>query len=252
MSDPGKAGAKVVAIIQARMTSSRLPGKVMADICGKPALQRMIERARRAERLDEIVVATTVNATDGPVVELCKRLGVKVFRGDEADVLGRYLNAAGLARAGVIVRLTADCPMIEPTLIDQAVTTFQSGNWDYVSNAVRRTYPDGLDVEVFSREALERAAREAQHPFLREHVTPYINGKRAGLPHGDFALGDMTFEADFSHVRWAVDTSEDLDRVRRLFALLPENFTWLHALAAATREPELLGLSRQVVSGASR
>jgi len=229
-----------MAIVQARMTSTRLPGKVLADICGKPALRRMLERVLRAKRLDAVAVATTVNATDDPVEKLCRDLGVSVFRGDEPDVLGRYCGAAGQFGADVIVRLTADCPMIEPTVIDEAVELFQKGAWDYVSNTLIRTYPIGLDVEVFSRAALERAAREADHPDLREHVTLYINGKRPHLPHGQFSLCQVTFDADFSHIRWTVDTAEDLERVRRFYAVLPETFTWLEALAAATRQPELL------------
>lgn len=238
-----------VAIIQARMTSTRLPGKVLANLAGKPALEHMIGRVRRARRLTEIVVATTVNATDDPVVALCERLGVRVTRGDEADVLGRFAEAAEATRARVIVRLSADCPMIEPALIDQTLAMYLDGHWDYVSNSVRRTYPDGLDVEAFSREALEEAAREAQHPFSREHVTPYITGTRPELPHGDFAIGDLIFEADFSHIRWTVDTPQDLERCRRLFALLPKDFTWLEALAVATREPDLLGVPSRAADG---
>jgi spore coat polysaccharide biosynthesis protein SpsF len=238
-----------VAIIQARMTSTRLPGKVLAELAGKPALEHMIGRVRRARRLTEIVVATTVNDTDDAVVALCERLEVRVVRGDEADVLGRFARAAEVAGGEVMVRLTADCPMSEPAFIDRAVAMFLEGDWDYVSNSVRRTYPFGLEVEVFSRRALDEAAREARHPYLREHVTPYITGKHPDLPHGDFAIGDMTLEADFSHVRWAIDTPQDLERCRRLFALLPEDFTWLEALAVATREPELLGLSSGAAGG---
>ena len=235
--------SRTVAIIQARMTSTRLPGKVMADLCGAPLLERMLERVRRAERPAGIVVATTTNATDEPVAALCERLGVGVFRGDEADVLGRFAGAAEVAGAEAIVRLTADCPVHDPDLIDAAIAGFEAGGWDYYGNAVERTYPDGLDVEVFSRRALNEAAAAASHPFLREHVTPWISGKRPQYGCGDFRRGAMRFAADFSHLRWTVDTADDLARVRRLWTVAPARFTWLEALAAATKEPQLLGLS---------
>lgn len=240
----------LVAIIQARMTSTRLPGKVLADICGKPMLQHVIERIRRVERLDDILVATTVNTSDDPVRELCSRLRVKAFRGEEADVLGRYGDAAAYCGAEAVVRLTGDCPMIDPGVIDKAIAMFEEGTWDYVSNCNVRTYPDGLDTEVFTRAALDEAVSEARHPFLREHVTPYIRGTHPQSGRRPFRIGHVTFEADFSHLRWTVDTAEGLERIRRLVAILPENFTWLEALAAATREPDLLGVSERTCARA--
>ena len=233
----------IVAIIQARMTSSRLPGKVLADIAGKPSLQWMIERAGRAQRLDRLIVATTRNTDDDPVADLAARLGVDAFRGDERDVLGRYRGAAARAGAETIVRLTADCPMIDPDLIDQTIARFQQGDCDYASNARIRSFPDGLDVEVFSRAALDRAAETATHAYAREHVTPIINGSGPDRAQPPFNCADVVAPADFGHVRWTVDTAEDLARVRRLFALLPDGFGWLEALSAATREPALLGVT---------
>ncbi len=224
------------------MTSTRLPGKVLADICGKPAIVNMINRVRMAKRLDAIVVATTVNTTDDPVAQICNDLDVEVFRGDEKDVLGRYLAAAEHFDADPVVRLTADCPMIDPCVIDQAIDMFATGNWDYVSNGIVRTYPDGLDVEVFSFPALKAAADSTDHSFCREHVTPYIKGNQAGIPHGDFKTGHLTFAGDFGHIRWTLDTAEDLERIRALIDRLPDGYTWLEALSVATREPELLGL----------
>lgn len=229
------------AIIQARMTSTRLPGKVLADICGRPALELMLSRVRRSSRIDRIVVATTSNETDDPVARLCRELGVDVFRGDEADVLGRYVLAAEQYDADPVVRLTADCPMIEPAVIDLAIDEFVKRGCDYISNGLVRTYPDGLDVEVFSRAALIRAGREAEHPFSREHVTPYIKAQASEKPAVPFELSSLEFEADFSHVRWTLDRPEDLILIRNLVAKLPEDFTWLEALAEATRNPELLG-----------
>ena len=230
-----------VAIIQARMTSSRLPGKVLADIAGKPLLHYMIERVRRSDRLDAIWVATTDNNTDDPVAELCEGMGVPVFRGDENDVLGRFAKAARAARADIVVRLTADCPLIDPTLIDEAIDAFVEGDYDYLSNSIELSYPDGLDVEVFTRTALETADREAEHPFHREHVTPYMRtGTYPDLPAGDFRVCHMTAPADFSHLRWTVDTADDLARVRRLAALLPPGFGWVDVLSLITRRPEIL------------
>jgi spore coat polysaccharide biosynthesis protein SpsF (cytidylyltransferase family) len=230
-----------VAIIQARMTSSRLPGKVLMDIAGQPALTRMITRLRSARRIDQIVVATTTNATDDPIVSLSAELGIQVWRGDEMDVLGRYAGAAVNFNADPVVRLTSDCPMIDPEIVDAAIKMFESGDWDYVSNGIHRTYPDGLDVEVFSRAALNTAAEEAHHPFCREHVTPYIHGGKPDIPHGEFRIGKLIFDADFAHVRWTLDNADDLDRIQRLIALLPEGYSWMEALAVATKTPDLLG-----------
>jgi spore coat polysaccharide biosynthesis protein SpsF len=230
-----------VAIIQARMTSTRLPGKVLMDICGKSSLQRMLERVRNAKQLDQVVVATTINASDDPIVELCDKLGCKVFRGDEFDVLGRVLRAAEVENSKVVVRLTADCPMIDPNVIDEIVSAFSIKKYDYLSNTIERTYPDGLDVEVMSINTLREAHRKAVVPFLREHVTPYISGKRPDLGAGDFRIDQIRFSADFSHIRWTLDTKEDLQRIRSLVSKLPENYRWLQALSIATREPDLLG-----------
>lgn len=232
-----------VAIIQARMTSTRLPGKVMAELGGMPMLGFMLARVRRARSLDSVWVATTENATDDPIAQYCAAAGIEVFRGDEADVLGRYARAAEQANADVLVRLTADCPLCDPDLVDQAVAMYASGSIDYCGNIVDRTYPDGLDVEVFSRAALEVAALEATAPFDREHVTPFLNG--IGREPGETGVrqGYLKFEADFSHVRWTVDTAADLDRVRALVAGVPAGAGWLHFLAHATRQPELLGVS---------
>ena len=232
----------VVAIIQARMTSSRLPGKVLADIEGKTTLQRMIERTGQAKTVSSIVVATTTNTTDDPIAEAACELKTKVFRGDEADVLGRLAGAAREFNATVVVRLTADCPMIDPGIIDLAVMTFQKGDWDYVSNCNKRTYPDGLDVEVFSLDALKKADHEAEHLFLREHVTPYLRGSHPHYGAGNFSRGDIVFDADFSHVRWTLDTAEDLTRIRKLYRSLSDDHAWLDALSLATQNPELLGV----------
>ena len=235
-----------LAIVQARMTSSRLPGKVLSDICGKPSLQRMLERINMASSIDKVVVATTINASDNLIVELCEKLKVDIFRGDEDDVLGRFCGAAEVAEAEIVIRLTADCPMIDPDVIDEVVSAFSIYNHDYLSNTIDRTYPDGLDIEVMSIDTLREAHKKAVAPFLREHVTPYISGKCPDLGAGDFRIDQIRFAADFSHIRWTLDTKEDLQRIRSLVSKLPEDYRWLQALSIATREPDLL---RNMIDG---
>ncbi len=236
-------GRPVVAIIQARMTSTRLPGKVLVDIAGKPAIAWMLDRLRAAREIDRIVVATTVNATDDPVAGFCRNAGVDVFRGDEADVLGRYCAAAEAFDAASVVRLTADCPMIDPAIVDRVIARFLEGDLDYCSNYIERTYPIGLDTEVFSRAVLERCGREARSAYAREHVTPLMRDADPEQRGLDLKRGHVRHEADFSHIRWTLDTPEDLEMLRGYFAVLPEGFTWQQALAAATRDPALLVVS---------
>jgi len=234
-----------VAIIQARMTSSRLPGKVLVDLGGKPLIERMIARVRRARTLDALWIATTTRPTDDPVAALCERLDVPVHRGDEHDVLARFQGAARRAGADVLVRLTADCPMSDPALIDEVVSVYAQGDVDYVSNVLVRTYPDGLDVEAFSRAALEEAAAKAMQPFHREHVTPWLQtGFRPELPTGRFRLRHVVNDVDLGVMRWTVDEAEDLDLIRTLFAALPDGFGWRDALALVSADPELARRSR--------
>ncbi len=241
---------RVVAVIQARMTSTRLPGKVLVDIGGSPALEHMLARVRKATSIDHVVVATTANATDDPVVALCERLGVETFRGDEHDVLGRFVGVVDRTGARVVVRLTADCPMIDPALIDQTFALFDTDSYDYTSNANVRSFPDGLDCEVFSADALRRADEEARHPFLREHVTPFIRGSHPQYGAGGFRVGNLLAPADFGFVRWTLDTPADLARIRELIALLPAGYTWMQALSAAMRAPHLLGITQPAPSSA--
>src|SRR5215470_15506655 len=164
----------VVAIIQARMGSTRLPGKVLLDIAGQPMLGRVISRVCRAKTIEQIVVATSTAAADDAVSAFCAERGIVCFRGSETDVLDRYYQAARLVQAKTIVRITADCPLLDPEVIDLTVSRFLEGGWDYISNVNPPTFPDGLDTEVFSFAALERAWREATSVTHREHVTPYL------------------------------------------------------------------------------
>jgi len=207
---------KIGAVIQARMGSSRLPGKVLADLAGAPMLAHVVGRARRASRLDDVIVATSVAASDDAVAEWCAAHGVACVRGSEADVLDRYHQAAMEHGLDAVVRLTADCPLLDPAVVDAVVAEFASGDYDYVSNTQPPTFPDGLDTEVVRGEALHRAWREAREPAEREHVTPFI-WKRPET----FRLRNVRADRDLSHLRWTVDEPADLAYVRALYARLP-------------------------------
>ncbi len=234
---------KVVGILQARMGSTRLPGKVLMQAAGMPLIRHMVDRVRRASRLDELWLATSVDASNDPLADEMASAGIPVFRGSEDDVLSRFAAVAERTGADWIVRLTGDCPLHDPAIID-AVIAFavdHGDRYDYVCNSLRPTYPDGLDVEVFTRDALARAAREAKTPLQREHVTPFIHRHHDGP--GPFRVGHYLGPADFSHLRWTVDEPEDYQVVKEIFdALYPVNphFGWLDVLALVTRRPELI------------
>jgi len=174
-------------------------------------------------------------------------LEVPVFRGAEDDVLDRITRAAEQFDAAVIVRLTADCPMIDPALIDETIEAYMARDCDYASNGHVRSYPDGMDVEVISYQALAQADKEATHSFLREHVTPYIRASHPQYGSGVFKIENVIFETDYSSVRWTLDTQDDLAVIRELCAKLPDGFTWQQALDIANSEPELLNLKTHQV-----
>lgn len=234
---------KLVAIIQARMGSTRLPGKVLNDLEGETVLARVVNRLRRARLIDEVLVATTDRAADDAIVTECRRLSVPVSRGDQDDVLDRYFRAAQLAKADVVVRITSDCPLIDPEITDKTIAAFLKTRPDYASNALVRTYPRGLDTEVMLAAALGRAWQEARKPYEREHVTPYLYEHPA-----DFKILSVTGDADHSGHRWTVDTPEDLALVRAIYARLKDNpmFLWSDVLDLLEREPGLVELNRSV------
>jgi spore coat polysaccharide biosynthesis protein SpsF len=234
---------KTVAIIQARMGSTRLPGKVLKDIHGETMLARVVRRTQRAGNLDEVVVATTVEPGDEPIVAECARLKVYVFRGSEEDVLDRYYKAARAHRADVVVRITSDCPLIEPEVIDRVVGAFLDARPDYASNTMERTYPRGLDIEVMTMAALERAWVEASEPYQRIHVTPYF------YQNPDiFRLLSVRHRAALGEYRWTVDTPEDLAFVRQVYGYLGNGgaFSWREVLDLLDRKPELMALNREI------
>lgn len=205
----------VLAILQARSSSTRLPGKVMLDLCGQPMLARQIERVRRSSLIDRLVVATSDAQDDDRLEQLCRAIGVDCYRGSLNDVLDRFYQATTLYKAETIVRLTGDCPLIDPMVIDRVVQQYLDSNSDYVSNVIKPTYPDGLDVEVFSRAALKQAWESAHKKSEREHVTPYI------LNNPDqFNLANCAHTEDFSSLRWTVDEPEDFEFVKAVYERL--------------------------------
>lgn len=238
---------RVVAIVQARMGSTRLPGKVIEDIEGESVLARVVNRLRRARLIDEVLVATTDRAADDAIVKECRSLSVMISRGDQDDVLDRYFRAAQLAKAEIVVRITSDCPLIDPQITDKTIAAFLVGRPDYASNSLVRSYPRGLDTEVMSFAALGRAWQEARKPYEREHVTPYIYEHPA-----EFKLLAVTGDADYSGHRWTVDTPEDLALVRAIYARLKDNatFLWQDVLDVLDREPELMELNRSIMQKA--
>lgn len=237
---------KTAIIVQARMTSTRLPGKVLKEILGKSLLEYHIERLRRVELADDIVIATTTNDTDLPIVNLCKYLGVTFTRGSEHDVLARYYEAATLHHADVIVRVTSDCPLIDPTVIDKAIRFYRdrSNDYDYVSNALIQSYPYGLAVEVFPFKALEEAHQEAIAEPEREHVSPFIY-----MRPERYRIGHLEHSENLSHHRWTVDTPEDFELVRRITETLypvKAEFDTQDILALLKKHPDWVKINAHV------
>lgn len=233
----------IVAVVQARMSSTRLPGKVLKDLGGAPILDWVVERLRRARSLDGIVIATTTNPADDPIVERARSLGVDVFRGSEEDVLDRYWEAVERTDAQAVVRVTSDCPFVDPALVDRVVEVLREQDVDYASNILDpRTFPRGLDVEAFTREVLDEAAREATRPSWREHVTPFFYRQP-----DRFGLAGVWHEADCSDERWTVDTPEDLRLLRKMAERVQgRDFGWEEALDVVERHPELRSINRRI------
>ena len=241
---------KVTAVIQARIGSTRLVGKVLADIGGQPMLWRVVSRTRAAKTLDQIVVATTTEPADDAIVSFCHERGVACFRGSEEDVLDRYYQAAREHGADVVVRITSDCPLIDPEIVDKTVRAFlgELPDYapDYASNGVVRTYPRGLDTEVMTLGALEKAWREARQPYQRTHVTPYIYENP-----DHFRILSVTGDEDYSAYRWTVDVREDLELVRAVYSRLQgDGFSLNDVVRLMERETELAKINRSVAQKA--
>jgi len=205
---------KTAAIIQARMGSTRLPGKVMKDLKGKPVLWHVIERVKQAKNIGQIIIATTTHKRDEIIFEKAKEWGVKAYQGSEEDVLARYYEAANKYEIDTVVRITSDCPLIDPHVTDKIVEYYKNNNYTLVTNAgsnlSNRTYPRGLDTEVFSFEVLEKAYRKAEEKYQREHVTPYIYEK----------YNDIVYyknNKDLSNYRLTLDTKEDFKLIKKIY-----------------------------------
>lgn len=241
----GASEQQIFAIIQARMGSQRLPGKVLADIQGEPMIARVVERTRRASCLNGVIVATTIDPTDDEVAALCQARGYAAIRGHATDVLDRYVQAARAHDVDIIVRVTGDCPLIDPAVVDRTVAAFLASDppADYASNRIVPTYPIGLDVEVFTRQALLRAYAEATVKYQREHVTPYFYESP-----GRFRVVSVESGGDFGGHRWTVDTPEDLQFVREVFIRMQgrEDFGWQDVLHLLDEEPELAQINAHI------
>lgn len=242
---PQSRGAlKVTAIVQARMGSTRLPGKVLLDLAGETVLGRVVRRLCRARLIDSVMVATTTAPADDAIATESRRLGIAVFRGSELDVLDRYYHAAGQSAAEVIVRITADCPLIDPEVVDITLKAFLDSAADYASNVLRRSFPRGLDTEVFSFAALQRAWREAREFYEREHVTPFLYG------HPEiFQLKSVENAENCSGYRWTLDTEADWQLLQQIYLRFGgrDEFNWRQVVELMEREPELSQLNAHVL-----
>lgn len=230
----------IIAIIQARMNSTRLPNKVMAEISGHPLLYYVCYRARKAVTVNDTVVATTTHIADNAIAEFCRQEGIPCFRGSEEDVLDRYYQAAKVFSADAIVRLTADCPLLDPAVIDRVVGVFRAGDYDYVSNTIEASYPDGLDTEVMKYTALERAWIEACLKSEREHVTSYI-----WKHHDLFHIMNVKNEVDYSAIRWTVDEPEDLVFIQRIYEHFGSSAecSWQEVISFLHENPRLISIN---------
>lgn len=238
---------KIVIIVQARMGSTRLPGKVMKKVMGKTLLEYLLERLQRVEKANDICVATTTKLQEQPILDVCFQMSVKTFRGSEEDVLERYFLAAQKLNADVVVRVTSDCPLIDPREVDKLIGYYlkHSDQYDYISNGLEPSYPIGMGAEIFSFEALKKAYENAESEPEREHVTPYI------YRHPEwFRLGNVAYENDHKDHRWTVDTPEDLQLVSKiiesLYPVKPE-FSIEDILNLFRKNPEWKEINSHIV-----
>ena len=233
---------KVVALVQARMGSTRLPNKVMKLIRGVPMIELLLVRLAMAKRVDQIVLATSTDERNLPLVEHVQNLGYVCMRGSENDVLQRYLDAATQVDADVLVRITGDCPLVDPVLVDRAIDEFLSQSLDYLSNTSPATFPDGLDIEIFTIGALKRAALESEDPFDHEHVTPYL--RKPGL----FKTSAMRNDEDLSNLRWTVDEPTDFEVISNVFQhFAPDvQFSWEQVLDLQSTQPTLFVANQSI------
>ena len=234
---------KIVAVVQARMGSTRLPNKVMKPICGIPMIELLLNRLARSKEVDQIIVATSVDSRNMPLVEHVRMLGFACEQGSENDVLDRYVQAAKKHQADVVVRITGDCPIVDSDLVDEAIRQFKTANVDYFTNAIPPTYPDGLDIEVCTFKALEQANQDTTDPFDREHVMPYLRKP------GKFKTADMQYSENLSALRWTVDEPADFIVIEKVFEYFHPrtDFSWGEVLALQSEQPELFNINQHLI-----
>ena len=234
---------KVIALVQARMGSTRLPGKVMYPIHGVPMIELLLSRLSQAKRIDTMIVATSKNPENMPLIGHVRKLGIDVFEGSESDVLERFYRAAKPYQPDVVVRITGDCPLVDPQLVDSLIASFTSQKVDYLTNTNPPSYPDGLDIEVFTFNALEKAVREATTTAQREHVTPYI------YESGLFKTANIANQDDLSRERWTVDEPDDLKVVEAIFRhFYPRtDFSWTQVLELKKKSPKVFLPNQHIV-----
>jgi len=233
----------IVAILQARCSSTRLPNKVLKPLLGKPMIQHQIERLNRSKLINKLVVATSVHLSDKPLIELCDSLKLDCYAGDLENVLDRFYNAALKSKADIVVRLTGDCPLIDPVIVDAVISKHLSEHCDYTSNIEPETFPDGLDVEVFSFSALKDAWENATLLSECEHVTPYIR------KNTKFSKNAYISPVDYSHFRWTVDEPRDFDFVEKVYSILgakEQYFDSQAVLRLLEKHPELADINGQI------
>lgn len=234
---------KIVVLVQARMGSTRLPNKVMKAVGGIPMIELLLSRLARAKEPDQIVVVTSVDERNLSLVEHVHKLGYACEQGSENDVLDRYVQAAKKHHADVVVRITGDCPLVDPALVDECIRRFKAAGVDYFNNTNPPTYPDGLDIEVCTFKALEQASQETSDPFDREHVTPYLRNS------GEFKTGSMQHKQDLSASRWTVDEPADFAVIEKVFQHFHPriDFTWSEVQNLQLQQPELFSINRHLI-----
>lgn len=234
---------KIIAIIQARLGSTRLPGKVLLDLEGRTVLEHVIRRVKSSKLVNDVIVATTINKDDLEIVKLCSNLGISVYCGSEDDVLDRYYQTARLFKADHIVRITSDCPLIDPMLIDEVITLHVGEKADYTSNTIKETYPDGEDIEVFTFAALKEAWKKANLSSEREHVTPFIRKNPA------FKQVNLESNRDLSHKRWTLDNPEDYEFITSIYKNIytkNPDFGMMEILKFIDKHPEIEKINHHI------
>ncbi len=237
---------KIGAIIQARTTSTRLPNKVLKDLSGHSLLWHVIERVKASEKIDYVILAITTNPQDDPLVEIASMTDTGLFRGSEDDVLSRYLGAAAKYELDMIVRITSDCPLIDPHTIDKVIESHIKTGADYTSNTLERTYPRGLDIEIFSTDLLKLAGQETNEIFQREHVTPYFYQNPV-----KFKLNNVPADEGLAHpeYRLCVDTPEDFQLIEKIYSKLyesPKLIEIMDVISLLGSKPELAEINRDI------